>query len=209
MRKITKKARLESLERFKADFLAREGRQPQYDDLRGEEYHKVKCDLIEEQFALCCYCGKRIHDYDAHIEHFVPQSADDTKTLAYDNMLASCNGYRDRQENCGHKKDNWYDANTVSPMEEDCESHFTYSVDGKIDAPPDDERGRQTIRHLELDSTLLNRARRSAIYISGLFDEDFDAQKKEELLKAFRTPTDGELPPFCVAICYCIEHAKV
>lgn len=192
---------------WKQNFIKNEGREPTYDELRGVEYHRLKMHIIDEQYGLCCYCCKEIDHFNSHIEHFKPQSQYPDDALNYKNLLVSCDGYKGKHENCGHKKDNWYsDYYTVSPMDGNCESLFTYTVDGHIKANHDDTRARATIGNLELDSDLLQRARRSAIYMSGLFEDDFD-NKRKQLIELFSTPEDGRLRGFCVAILYCLTNA--
>ena len=174
MRRILKKKQLEVLENFKTEFKAKNGRDACYEDLRKEKvYHDVKVALIEEQHGLCCYCTNQIEDYNSHIEHFIPQSLDCTKDLDYSNIMVSCNGYKEKRLNCGHKKDNYYDEKLISPLEEDCEENFKYSENGEIMTDETNMRGKETIKRLALDSYLLTRARNTAIFLSGLFDEDF------------------------------------
>lgn len=72
----------------------------------------------------------------------------------------------------------------------------------------DDLRGKETIKHLELDNELLTRARRSAIYISGFFDEELDDDMREELIREYSIPEGGELPAFCKAVTYCLEQEE-
>lgn len=53
----------------------------------------VRDSLIEEQGAICCYCGKRIHkDHNTAIEHMKPRSKHSGDIFNYDNLLASCVG---------------------------------------------------------------------------------------------------------------------
>lgn len=211
MRHILKSPSPLFFEDWKHSFKNSEGKEPVYKDLRGQEYHKLKSHIIEEQYGLCCYCCKEIEDYNSHIEHFKPQHQDINNLLVldYNNLLVSCNGFKDKRENCGHKKDNWYNGYyTVSPLDENCESMFTYTVDGRIRANHSDTRAQDTIDYLELDLNILQRARRTAIFISGLFDDDFDEVKREELIKFFSTPQDGRLNGFCVAILYCLSSLQ-
>ena len=50
-----------------------------------------------------------------------------------ENLLASCQGYHDREENCGHSKDNAFNEELfVSPLEENCESLFEFSDRGRL-----------------------------------------------------------------------------
>ena len=207
MKHILKSPSPTFFEDWKQNFKKNEGREPIYGDLRGAEYHRLKMHMIDEQYSLCCYCCKKIDHFNSHIEHFKPKGQYPDEALDYKNLLASCEGYKDKRENCGHKKDNWYsDYYTVSPMDANCESLFTYTVDGHMKASHEDTRARETIDNLELDSNLLQRARRSAIHMSGLFDDDFD-DKRQQLIELFSTPKDGRLEGFCVTILYCLTNA--
>lgn len=206
MRRILKKKQLEILDEFKKEFKKNHGVEPRYDDLRKEKkYHDIKVALIEEQYGLCCYCMSKIEDYNSHIEHFIPQSFDCTKDLEYTNMMVSCNGYKGNRLNCGHKKDNCFDKNLISPLEVNCEENFKYSINGEITASESNTRGKRTIEILNLDSSLLKRARNSAIYMSGIFDDDFD-EKKEQLIEFYSRPKEDRLNPFCQAILYCLRQ---
>lgn len=205
MRKIDKIASPTDFEKFKHDFKRENGYDAKFGDLQANEKRKLKEELIKEQYGLCCYCMKKIDWYNSHVEHFIPRSLMPEKEMDYFNLLASCNGYNDSRENCGHKKDNWYSEYlTVSPFSDDCEKIFKYMPDGRILS--DDLRGKETIKHLELDNELLTRARRSAIYISGFFDEELDDDMREELIREYSIPNDGELPAFCKAVTYCLEN---
>lgn len=83
-------------------------------------------------------------------------------------MLASCQGYHDREENCGHSKDNAFNEELfVSPLEENCESLFEFSDRGKIKAVDGNERAGYTIELLNLDTEQLNAARTEAMWVSG------------------------------------------
>ncbi len=53
----------------------------------------VRDSLIEEQGAICCYCGKRVHkDHNTTIEHLKPRSKYPDDIFNYGNLLASCVG---------------------------------------------------------------------------------------------------------------------
>ncbi len=207
MRYIQKGDAPKFFEDWKQNFKNTYGKEPSYNDLKGEEYHKLKTHIIDEQFGLCCYCCKRVEAYNSHIEHFRPQSRYPEHDLLYSNMLVSCNGYKDKNENCGHKKNNWYsEYYTVSPVDNNCESYFVYTLDGHIKPNHQDSRAQETIKNLDLDSYLLKRARETAIYISGIFDEDIDKNnKRKELITLYTTPKDCKLYSFCIAITYCLS----
>jgi len=148
---------------------------------------------------------KRIKPGNSHIEHIKPQAQFPSETLNYCNLLVSCNGMKDNDENCGHKKNNWYNTTEfLSPLVSDCENTFTYSIYGQMDAVQ--KRGKTTITKLNLNSLLLVRARKAVIHYSGLFDDDFE-QKKQDIIAYNMIPSsDNELPPFCMAVIYCINR---
>lgn len=205
MRKIVKRSSPPEFEQFKTNYQTKNGREAKFDELPGSEKRILKMSLIDEQYGLCCYCMKKIDWYNSHVEHFVPQSADPTKDMAYDNLLASCEGYKNGRENCGHKKDSWYSAYlTVSPLDDLCEQIFEFTADGRIKSQ--DRRGIETIKHLDLDNDLLRRARKSAIFTCGIFDDDFDMESIADLITYYDTPENGELQPFCKAITYYLKN---
>jgi TIGR02646 family protein len=208
MRYIKKTLAPKFLEEFKQNFRLKTGQEPTYKTLGGIKYHKykdkLKDHLLYEQRNLCCYCMKSIDHENCHIEHFKPQSKFPDLTLDYGNMMLSCNGITNHYENCGHKKADWYEEEvTISPLDSDCEKNFNYTIDGRI--LPNNPDAKETIEVLELDSYLLQRARQTAIEYSGFFEEDID-ETKEELIRFYKTPSRGKLPPFCTAMIYCLEH---
>ena len=134
----------------------------------------LKQALITEQGGLCCYCECRIQPHNSHIEHFKPKGDPlySAFQLDYSNLLASC-GIRpclSSDEHCGHKKGCYYTTDLISPLEVDCSSHFTYKLDGTIGHTGN--RGDITIRKLHLDSSLLNRQRKSLIDYFLTFDDE-------------------------------------
>jgi uncharacterized protein (TIGR02646 family) len=215
MKKIIKNESPHFLEDWKVEFLNENGRAAIYSDLIGEPKQQLKAVLYEEQYGLCCYCCKSIsYPYpnapDLHIEHFRPKGIEIYKRLSleYDNLHLSCSGYKDERENCGHKKDNWFYENlTVSPLEDDVENLFTYTIDGHIKAEDGNRRADITISKLELDSFALQRLRNRAIHICGLFDDDFDEEKRKAIIREYSTPSDGKLKSFCNAVIYCVANA--
>ncbi len=135
----------------------------------------LKNGLLAEQKMICCYCECRISDANSHIEHFKPKDPNQFPNLQleYSNLLASCIKQPSNSSDlhCGHKKENFYSVDLVSPLETDCSSHFTYKMDGTIDGC--DQRGSVTVNKLHLDSTLLNNQRKALIdYFLNDVDED-------------------------------------
>ena len=205
MKRIVKSKEPQVLADFKKEYREKQKVDATYNDMTYSIKNKIKSILSEEQSFICCYCMKRIKPHNSHIEHIKPQARFPDESLDYHNLLVSCNGMDDTNENCGHKKDNWYDARDfLVPLDPDCEKIFTYSITGKIDASQ--KRGQITITKLNLNSLQLVRARKAVIGLSGLFDSDFE-QRKQEIISYNATPnSDNVLPPFCMAVIYCISH---
>lgn len=215
MIKIEKQNVPASFEAWKEKFKNNHGREATYADFIGEEKQKLREVLHEEQFGLCCYCCKQLNypypnSEELHIEHFKPKG--DPKyaalSLDYNNLHLSCSGYKSDRETCGHKKDNWFDENLlISPLEENVEDLFDYKINGEIKARESNERALETIKRLGLDSYRLDRLRKSAIYVSGLFEDDFDEDKRAAILQEYSTPENGLLKAFCNAVTYCVAKS--
>jgi uncharacterized protein (TIGR02646 family) len=207
---------------------AGENWEPSWSTLQKPEKPELHRLLIGTQGALCCYCTERISELTSHIEHIRPK---DPKrfpelALAYDNLLACCNGgARDtppRQLHCDQIKSNWYDETLfISPLDPECEAVFRFTGRGEIIA--DDQHDRQvaaetTIKKLNLDCEKLNRSRREAIdaALSGLTAEQIETyyQKLRDLdsrqRAAQREPglTNDELPPFLPALLHVLSPAS-
>lgn len=182
---------------------------PRYSDLNEVENlpHKIllKNSLLSEQGHICCYCCKPIDTKNSHIEHIRPKERDEYRaiSLEYENLLASCQGYHDREENCGHSKDNAFNEELfVSPLEENCESLFEFSNRGKIKAVDGNERAGYTIELLNLDTEQLNAARTEAMWVSGAMDE-LTEDECQKLLDKFQSVDErGRYAGFSDAIVY-------
>lgn len=133
----------------------------------------LKQALLDEQHYICCYCEGRIGAHDSHIEHFLPKGdpAYAHLQLDYGNLHASCTlrPTGDPDEHCGHRKGDTYSTQLISPLETDCATHFTYTLNGHI--AHTDSRGDFTITTLNLGSALLNTQRKLLIDTFLAFDE--------------------------------------
>lgn len=58
----------------------------------------IRLSLLEEQHWLCAYCMMPIDERKTHIEHYLPQSDDNGKSLDYENMLGVCDGGQTRED---------------------------------------------------------------------------------------------------------------
>ncbi|MCD6321455.1 MAG: TIGR02646 family protein [Clostridiales bacterium] len=92
-------------------------------------YTELRKTLIDQQKKMCCYCEVALkEDTDAHVEHLQDQDNYPKETFNFNNLLASCR----HNDCCGHKKGNSYFTEMVSPLDNNCESRFTYTGNGKI-----------------------------------------------------------------------------
>jgi uncharacterized protein (TIGR02646 family) len=181
-----------------------------------DEYLAVKRFLINEQYHLCCYCCNRVEERDSHIEHFIPQSVDDSKQLEYQNMFISCKGYIEGistlgEESCGHRRKNWYErCFIVSPLEEECDKIFEFLADGSIQPSNNDERAEKMIENFGLNSYALKKAREAAINAAyenvGFYETIDDTMLREEIQFNNNPNAKGELPPFCDAVSYVLNQ---
>lgn len=209
MKRIYKNDEPQEILQWKSKFKNKNGRVPRYSDLNEVENlpHKIflKNSLISEQGHICCYCCKPIDTKNSHIEHIRPKERDEYRaiSLEYENLLASCQGYHDREENCGHSKDNAFNEELfVSPLEENCESLFEFSDRGKIKAADGNERAAYTIEILNLDTEQLNAARTEAMWVSGAMDE-LTEDECQRLLDKFQSVDErGRYVGFSDAIVY-------
>jgi uncharacterized protein (TIGR02646 family) len=171
-----------------------------YSDLDADTRGALRTALITEQFFICGYCCGEISEHKAHNEHLRPQAKYPKDTLNYNNIIASCNGYRKKSETCGHKKQGEYDVpRFISPLEPDCEQHFKYYISGEIIGL--DDKAQDTINLLNLNSAQLMNARRGILAMSGSLGADV-----AKLI--YLQPQAGKLQPFCNIVRYYINNGK-
>lgn len=152
---------------------------PTYDDLRSPQKDAVKKALMNEQGHICCYCERRLDESNSHIEHFNPRSRKQVDPLDYSNLLCSCfkkltKGF---PRHCGVLKDNWFDeALLISPLDETCETHFSYTAAGEIlPANETDKAARETIERLGLNIAELQAKRQKAV--EPFLDSDIENEE--------------------------------
>lgn len=108
--------------------------------------------------------------------------------MDYLNLVASCNAPNYMR----HEKKNDYDPmRFVSPTDEDCESHFEFKYDGRIEGVT--ERGKYTVELLNLNVYELVQARKQ------LYKECCTMSQvlgKEYVQTEYVDPKDGKLLPF-------------
>ena len=193
MKQIVKDQNTPDFDKWKA--LANEDWQPTYENLRDPEKKEVKDSLMKEQGYICCYCECRLTDDDSHIEHFNPRSNNAANPLDYTNMLCSCQNRLEQGEprHCGHLKGDWFDNRLlVSPLDPDCEGHFAYTADGKIQpARKSDDAARMTIEKLGLNINKLSAIRKKAI--EPFLDENLSEREFSQFVSGYLRKNTGKM----------------
>lgn len=159
-----------------------------------------KRSLIREQGYVCCYCGCSIESDDVTIEHVLPKGNVRYRHLVgeYQNLLVSCKGGRDIPQDpstgtplytrsyylqhCDASKGE--DEIPIKPYAKDCESRFTYELDGTISYDPTDTDAHTTISVLQLNCPYLEHLRKDEIE-KAIYDEEGNMLSSEELEKQF------------------------
>lgn len=167
----------------------------------GNAKRALRASLLAEQHGLCCYCERSISGGDFHIEHFRPKGDPrfSCLQLEYGNLHVSCRkescGYEDT---CGHHKDDDWSPWLVSPLEADCETHFSYGLDGRIMSG--DLKGNASIEILALDSQALTASRKALIdYFLFELPEDEVEEELDRHLDLTR-PVYGEFHSMIVSL---------
>lgn len=180
-----------------------------YSCFQNPEKKIVHVSLLTEQGYLCCYCCKRLDKNSSHIEHFAAQSkTDDDLSVDYRNLHASCGSAQHWPPCCGNHREN--NKIPISPLDEQCESYFTYTSEGNIaaiEAHPRQTDAERTIRVLNLNFYDLQKSREEAFdALTGLSDDD-----AEKLLKqCYEKDEDGRFRPFCAAVAnYIMQYFNV
>ena len=131
--------------------------------------------------------------------------------LDYFNMFASCEGeLADSIDHCNHKKDNWFDfSECISPLETEIRGLYGFKLNGEVYALGD--RGREMLKHLNLNSYVLQEQRKEAYYaVLELEFEDEDLLDAEEYVEAtiahYDNMNDGKYEQFCSMITYCMKN---
>jgi uncharacterized protein (TIGR02646 family) len=176
-----------------------------YEDLSRKVKRDLKESLIKEQKGLCCYCESLIDKDHSHIEHFKPKGVAEFSHLEldYNNLHASCtkNAIAGMDVHCGHKKDCYYSETLLSPLEPNCHTHFSYTMDGKIHAA--DPQGTEAINVYNLNSELLIKKRKSLI--ESLTEEDIT----EEDIIDHIDDTKDKLGEFITMITYLYNNKNI
>ncbi|WP_122251955.1 retron system putative HNH endonuclease [Pseudomonas kitaguniensis] len=173
---------------------------PTYRDLKHPQKKQLHTSLLNEQGYACCYCGDKITLDSSHIEHFRPQKHFRHLGLEYINLHASCQGETEtpKPAHCGHsKKSDFCEDTHISPLEDDCENRFKFTLLGEIKGN-DDSPAESMINLLALDIEFLNSRRKEKL--EGIFDNaflaDFTMEELETIIQRSRQPLSGQYEAF-------------
>jgi hypothetical protein len=131
--------------------------------------------------------------------------------------MASCNGGARENDvdsetiHCGNRKGDWYDpVRTVSPLAEDCESFFRYTLAGEMvpsREAPNCPAAEETIERLNLNSARLRRLRKKAIdgALTPFPPEpdtslNLSAEQLSRIEQRYAKTNEGRYERFCMAV---------
>lgn len=169
-----------------------------YDDLdKSEDGRQIRKQLREHllihQKKICCYCCRAIKLDNSHNEHIKPRALFPKSSMDYNNLLVSCTS-----KTCGAAKGNSYDSEMfISPLQENCEKHFRFFPNGRIEGIT--PMGESTIKCLNLNDYALVQARKAQ------YKECYNMAKylgKEYVLEEYMQENNGCLPRFVDMITY-------
>lgn len=161
------------------------------------DFHAYRNQLKTDFNCRCGYCDDRDtpRAYSFEIDHFVPQTVDDTKVTEYSNLVyacKSCNNAKSNKWPTGDKtRPNDEKVGWVDPCSQDYDSQFERGEDGKIH--PVTELGGWMYENLKLwkkqHEILWNceRLESNIDKLEALFDKSsIPEEKKDALIDLYR-----------------------
>ena len=194
----------------------------QYKTRRGASYvalgryapdvkFELKEQLMTEQGYLCAYCGSRIDDDRAVIEHVKCRQLYPELQLEYSNMVCSCRGGQDNRRNnqqyplfCDASKRN--SDIPITPLDEFCNDFFVYDEWGGI-YDNDSPDAATTIEVLNLDNPVLKNRRRAALRVYESLPDDTDWSRELQILH--NRHKGGKYSEFLFVLEYVIRNARM
>ena len=201
MKHIVKNAEPTTFVEWKEEWRSN-GIEPGWAEFDGKPMKQtVKAALIEEQGNLCCFCECRTEMHSGHIAHLLDRQNHPDLVLEYGNLLYSCpENPSGIPQTCGQSQGN--DILPISPLNDDCETHFAYSQNGNILGKNDGAN--ETIRILNLNGSKQLCESRRRVYEEAhgnkelLSPAEFDLWISAEL----KRQPDGMFRPFWTTIKY-------
>ena len=187
-----------------------------YTNLDSKTKRTLRNALLQEQGFICCFCGKAIGEVDLALSqikqkpvyknqehnisnaHIIPQSVDNTKTLDYNNICASCDTRKSNNNefHCDHKQGD--SCIPISPLQVDCLSFFSFNSDGTIEANQqktvdDQQKANDTITILGLNDNSLNLEREIRLNMFQSLTED---ELRNALVNIYQRRPNGAFEDF-------------
>ncbi|WP_302293072.1 retron system putative HNH endonuclease [Bilophila wadsworthia] len=187
-----------------------------YTNLDSKTKRTLRNALLQEQGFICCFCGKAIGEVDLALSqikqkpvyknqehnisnaHIIPQSVDNTKTLDYNNICASCDTRKSNNNefHCDHKQGD--SCIPISPLQVDCLSFFSFNSDGTIEANQqktvdDQQKANDTITILGLNDNSLNLEREIRLNMFQSLTED---ELRNALVNIYQRRPNGAFEAF-------------
>ena len=187
-----------------------------YTNLDSKTKRTLRNALLQEQGFICCFCGKAIGEVDLALSqikqkpvyknqehnisnaHIIPQSVDNTKTLDYNNICASCDTRKSNNNefHCDHKQGD--SCIPISPLQVDCLSFFSFNFDGTIEANQqkkvdDQQKANDTIKILGLNDKSLNLEREIRLNMFQSLTED---ELRNALVNIYQRRPNGAFEAF-------------
>ena len=182
----------------------------------GPNFTPVKSDirqqLLREQGYLCCYCMKRIEDNElkTKIEHWHCQDTYPNEQLAYQNLLAACDGNSGsppKEQHCDTKKTNHDVSYNPSNANHKNRLQIQYSSSGEvISVDPVFNQDIENILNLNF-SRLRDNRKIILDTVAKVLNEKAGTRTRHEiqrLIVKWSSPDhEGKLPEYCdVALYY-------
>ena len=178
--------------------------------------------LLAEQGYVCAYTLKRVCTVSAHVEHLKPQTRckqeDDEREgaglaclredIEWRNMVACFpepNSAAPPDYGAVKKRD-WWQADFVSPIMDDCEQRYFFSSNGEVAAHPADAGAASTITALDLCNKKLSELRETAYKRAGIHRRSerpvTSVAKVEQLIAGWvhKHRESGAYAEFCVPL---------
>jgi uncharacterized protein (TIGR02646 family) len=162
-----------------------------YDGLPSDAKLELRQALVREQRGLCCFCMQRVEPevspaLRVKIAHWMPQTVDRARDLAWSNLLAACPGNPDapyERQHCDARQRNA--VLTVNPLEPSHIDGITYTTSGAIRSSRADLQADLEERLNLHDEALCKRRREAVIRMAdALGRRGGDAFKRADLQRA-------------------------
>lgn len=177
-----------------------------YSDINDAPVRKaIRTANASNQYYLCAYCCGAVsgENHDTMNEHVVAQKLDPSRTLDFDNIVASCT--TPKQCDAAHKSQDL----PLTPLMDECVEELQFMLSGRVRGKS--ERAKTAIKVLNLGDTEANNrsliAKRKSFIDALLFENGVDPSEgldDDELIRMvlgeIRKVKDGKMFPYSPAL---------